>query len=235
VLDGTIKIKRLNPEQIRRFVEEYAAHLAIRGEKVDKIRWLTTQLGDFASWPGGLEYLCRHPEPEQGVEVILNYISDTAAEHGRPFRLFDDLLALNPVAASDSALFKTMGRLLNANLPNQPDIRLGDTPCFSIQHTIDRMSLTPEVGAQIKRGVGEALQAGILVPDDTVADCYRFIAEEVGYFFLAALRLLDSNWSDLRSAQRQFLQNPSSRHAQYCFQLALWRAKQLLLQNDRPK
>lgn len=224
--DGVVRIHPFTAEQIREFIR------VNHGTHSTRLARRAISLFGLASLPGGLEYLCQHPEYETVVDVLLGYLNRLLQNIGEPlfdgndliFDGFREMMWQSELLADAYSIVKA----ISAADRKQPDVT-----------HIQVHRILPFMGADnaaqnyqlAEQRIERCVHAKLLTHDDNEQD-FRFVVREIGLLLTAISQLAPihgERWLDY--ALGELGRNPDNPHCQMMVALASWHQEKLLLRN----
>lgn len=240
---GVISIQLFTAEQIREFVRANSTTQTINRVKVER---RILQLPGHAKLPGGLEYMCTHPELGTIVDILLGYINNNLMRIGEPGLnpnelVFDGLkeVAWQSDVLTSSYLIVKAALRRSRRTSNNPlqETGIGASSKDFSQIRIDE--ILPYMGAGNREEnrqlamerIAKAVRGKLLQVNDD-GRTYCFVVPEVG-FLLAAIAMLapyhGKRW--LGRALREFQQDTWDPIHQMALALGAWHQEKLLLRD----
>lgn len=223
-VDGILNLRQFTREQAQEFIKiNLGTHLV----QVEHRAFL---LPGLARLPGGLEYICHHPEHESTVEVLAGYISQRLESIGELALFPRNLLSqgLNELTRFSHSLSAILS-IVSASLQV-----CGDR---SKHFHIELEKVIPYMGGASReqnhqlamKRIEQCVHVKLLVSDDGNQTC-EFIVPEAAVFFAALVRLIPIHSRRLLDyALEEFARAPRDPIWQMVLSFAAWRQDKLLL------
>lgn len=225
-----VNIQSFTQTQIAEFIK---ANSANQNPARTRIERRALQLPGLAQLPGGLQYICSHPEHATVVDIIFGFINPNLHKNHEPLFNLENLGDNNPTHAMSESSALGSGFLIVKALSNRTRGTAIDFENIGVDAILPYMGASNQAENRrlaIER-IGRAVQGKLLQVNDD-RRTFRFVVPEVG-FLLAAIATLSQHhnrrWLDV--ALEQFHANPYDPICEMILALGGWTREQFLLRH----
>ncbi len=227
---GFVTLQPFTQTQIAEFIKTNSTNQTPASTRIER---RALQLHGLAQLPGGLQYICAHPEHETVVDVLVGFLNSILQKNKEPVFNLQDLAANNSTATLSESSAIGSGFLIVKALVNRTrgtgidfDNIAVDTifPYMGASNRSENQRLAVE---RIERAVeGKLLQA------NRGGRTFRFVVPEIGLLFAAFVILSHhhaSHWLDF--ALCQFEMYPLAPLYQWMLAISTWHQEKLILRH----
>ena len=225
-----VTIHPFTQTQIAEFIK---ANSANQNPARTRIERRALQLPGLAKLPGGLQYICSHPEHATVVDIIFGFINSNLHKNHEPLFNLENLGVDNPSYAMSESSALGSAFLIAKTLCNRASGTAIDFDNIRVEEILPYMGLgnrTENQQLAIER-LEQARQGSFLQVNGD-GQTFRFAVPEIG-FLLAAIATLSQHhnrrWLDV--ALEQFHANPYDPICEMMLALGGWRREQFLLRH----